>query len=129
MDWNRTTDFYLTIPVLEKEEVLIVSDDPKPDKDAVYFLKTALNPYENLQGSLLPRHIDSSEVSAAQLASAKKLFLTRAGPLGDEACAAVAKFLFNGGGIIYFLDGKSDAKNLQRVGKGDGAGHDADQAR
>ena len=53
--------FYLTIPVMEKEEVLIVSDDPNPDKDAVYFLKTALNPYDKLQGSLLPRHIGSGE--------------------------------------------------------------------
>lgn len=119
---EQDNHFYLTIPVLEKEEVLIVSDDPKPDKDAVYFLKTALNPYENLQGSLLPRHITATEVSAGQLASAKKVFLTKAGRLGDEACAAMAKFLFNGGGIIYFLDGASDAENLQRLEKAMGPG-------
>jgi hypothetical protein len=105
--------FHLSLPVMEKEEVLIVSDDPHPDKDAVYFLKTALNPYDKLQGSLLPRHITSGELTSAQLASAKKLFLTRAGRLSGEACMAVAKFLFNGGGIIYFLDGQSDAQNLQ----------------
>ncbi len=69
--------FRLTIPVLEKEEVLIISDDPHPEKDAVYFLQTALNPYEKLQGSLLPRHIRSGEVTPAQLASARKIFLTR----------------------------------------------------
>ncbi|MDB6109886.1 MAG: rane protein, partial [Pedosphaera sp.] len=107
--------FHLSMPVMEKEEVLIVSDDPKPDQDAVYFLKTALNPYDTLQGSLLPRHIRSGELTAAQLVSAKKLFLTRAGPLSGEACTAVAKFLFNGGGIIYFLDGQSDAQNLQAL--------------
>ncbi|MDB6125954.1 MAG: rane protein [Pedosphaera sp.] len=114
--------FCLAIPVLEKEEVLIISDDPKPDKDAVYFLKMALNPYENQQGSLLPRHITSAEVSASQLASAKKIFLTKAGPLSDAACGAVAKFLFSGGGVIYFLDGKADAENLQKMEKVMGVG-------
>lgn len=112
--------FHLRIPVLEKEEVLIVSDDPNPDKDAVYFLKTALNPYENQQGSLLPRNIRSADVGEVQLASAKKVFLTRAGVLSDEACKALAKFLFNGGGMVYFLDGKEDGENLKRLEKATG---------
>ncbi|HZQ48317.1 MAG TPA: BatA domain-containing protein [Verrucomicrobiae bacterium] len=119
---EQDDQFHLTIPVLEKEEVLIISDDPHPEKDAVYFLQTALNPYDKLQGSLLPRHIVSAEVNPAQLASAKKIFLTRAGRLSDEACAAVAKFLFGGGGVIYFLDGQSDADNLQRLEKVMGPG-------
>jgi hypothetical protein len=121
-DLPQDDQFRITIPVLEKEEVLIVSDDPKPDKDAVYFLKTALNPYEKLQGSLLPRNIKSGEMSAAQLASAKKVFLTRAGSLSDAACVDLAKFIFNGGGVIYFLDGKSDAENLARLEKATGPG-------
>jgi Aerotolerance regulator N-terminal/von Willebrand factor type A domain len=114
--------YYLTIPVMEKEEVLIVSDDPNPDKDAVYFLKTALNPFENLRGSLMPRNIKSGEVSESQLVSAKKVFLTRTGPLSENACKALAKFLFGGGGVVYFLDGKSDAENLQRLEKAIGPG-------
>jgi hypothetical protein len=119
---EQDDQFHLTIPVLEKEEVLIISDDPNPDKDAVYFLKTALNPYEKLQGSLLPRNIKSSDVSAAQLASAKKVFITRAGSFSDAVCADLAKFIFNGGGMIYFLDGKSDAPNLLRLEKTIGPG-------
>ncbi|EEF63264.1 BatA domain-containing protein [Pedosphaera parvula] len=114
--------FFVTIPVLEKEEVLIVSDDPNPEKDAVYFVKTALNPYENLKGSLLPRNIKSGEITESQLVSAKKIFLTRTGALTDNACKALAKFLFNGGGVVYFLDGKSDAENLQRLEKVIGPG-------
>jgi hypothetical protein len=114
--------YYLTIPVMEKEEVLIVSDDPNPDKDAVYFLKTALNPYENLRGSLMPRNIKAGEVNESQLVSAKKVFLTRTGPLSENACKALAKFLFGGGGVVYFLDGKSDAENLQRLEKAIGPG-------
>jgi hypothetical protein len=115
-DGLEQDDMYrLTIPVLEKEEVLIVSDDPKPNQDAVYFLATALNPYEKLEGSLLPRHIGTAEITASQLVSTKKLFITRAGRLNDAACAALAKFLFNGGGMIYFLDGATDAENLLRL--------------
>jgi len=121
-DLPQDDQFHITIPVLEKEEVLIVSDDPNPEKDAVYFLKTALNPYEKLQGSLLPRNIKSGEMTAAQLASAKKVFLTRAGSLSDAACVDLAKFIFNGGGVIYFLDGKSDAGNLARLEKAMGSG-------
>lgn len=114
--------FYLTIPVLEKEEVLIISDDPHPEKDAVYFLQTALNPYDKLQGSLLPRHIRSSEVTSAELASAQKIFITRADSFSPDSSAALAKFMFAGGGVVYFLDGQSDAGNLQKLEKAMGPG-------
>jgi hypothetical protein len=114
--------FYLTIPVLEKEEVLIVSDDANPKKDAVYFLQTALNPYDDLGGSLLPRHIGAAEVNAAQLASAKKVFLTRSGRLSETGCAALAQFLFSGGGMLYFLDGEFDRENLELIEKAIGPG-------
>ncbi len=119
---EQDDQFHLTIPVLEKEEVLIISDDPNPGKDAVYYLKTALNPYDQLQGSLLPRNLKAGDVTSTQLASAKKVFLTRAGSLSDTACADLAKFIFNGGGVIYFLDGKSDADNLVRLEKAMGPG-------
>lgn len=106
---------HLTIPVLEKEEVLIVSDDPKPEKDAVLFLKTALNPYDRLAGSLLPRHVTSRELTPVQLAAARKVFLTRLDALEPPAAQALSKFLFAGGGALWFLDGKFDAANLQTL--------------
>jgi hypothetical protein len=41
--------------------------------------------------------------------------------LGPEACDAAAKFLFRGGGLVYFLDGSADAENLAALEKLTGA--------
>jgi len=109
--------FFLTIPVMEKEGILIVSDVPDPQKDAVLFLKTALNPYDNLAGSLLPEHVPAAGVTSAKLAGVRKIFLTRAGRLNDAATKLVADFTFHGGGVVYFLDGENDAANCAAIEK------------
>jgi len=113
--------FCLTLAVQEKEEVLIVTDGPKDQKSAAYFIKTALNPYENEAGSLLPRIIGTSELTSSRLGGVRKIFFTQINGLNNEACAAIAKFLFQGGGLIYFLDGSADAKNLVAMEKPIGA--------
>ncbi|HYR57594.1 MAG TPA: hypothetical protein VEO95_03145, partial [Chthoniobacteraceae bacterium] len=107
--------FFLSIPVLEKEGILIVADVAEPEKDAVHFLATALNPYENLAGSLLPEHVATSGLTSAKLAAAKKIFFTRAGPIDEAAAKLIADFIFHGGGVVYFLDGKNDAENFARL--------------
>ncbi len=111
-DLPQDDKFCLTIPVLEKEGVLIVSDAPDPGHDAVLYLKTALNPYDNLGGSILPQQIHASELDAGQLAGVRKLFFTRSGKLSDAACKLVSDFVFHGGGLVYFLDGDHDSENL-----------------
>jgi hypothetical protein len=107
--------FCLTLPVLEKEEVLIVSDEPPDKKGVAFFLKTALNPYEDLRGSLFPKVIASPELTASRLAGVKKVFLTSLNRLSDDSCAALAKQVFQGAGVIYFLDGPADLQNLQAL--------------
>jgi hypothetical protein len=109
--------FFLTLSVLEKEEVLIVTDNPDQRKSGAYFLKTALNPFENEAGSLLPRIISSGQLSPSRLAGVQKLFFMQVGRLSPEACDATAKFLFQGGGLVYFLDGSADAENLASLEK------------
>ena len=109
--------FYLTLSVREKEEVLIVTDGPSDQKSGAYFIKTALNPFENEAGSLLPRVISSSELTASRLAGVHKLFFTQLNPLAEEARAAAARFLFEGGGLVYFLDGRADPQNLAALEK------------
>ncbi|MEJ0088990.1 MAG: hypothetical protein WDM80_04450 [Limisphaerales bacterium] len=37
--------------------------------------------------------------------------------MSPEACDAVTKYLFQGGGLIYFLDGGADAENLASLEK------------
>jgi hypothetical protein len=114
--------YYLTIPVLEKEGILIVSDAGNADRDAGLFLKTALNPYENLGGSLLPEQVPAAGLDGAHLAAVRKVFLTRAGKLDDAAARLLADFVFHGGGVTYFLDGDHDAANLAALERAAGAG-------
>jgi len=104
--------FCLSFTVQEKEEVLLVTDGPDSPQGGAWFLKTALNPFENGAGSLLPRLIPSSELSPDRLAGVKKVFFTQLNRLSPVACAATAKFLFQGGGLVYFLDGPADPENL-----------------
>ncbi|MBE0540909.1 MAG: BatA and WFA domain-containing protein [Verrucomicrobia bacterium] len=104
--------FRLTLAVQEKEEVLIVSDGPNDTRSGAFFLRTALNPFENDTGSLLPRLITSGEISPSRLAGVRKVFFTQINRLSVEACEATARFLFQGGGLVYFLDGPADAENL-----------------
>ena len=109
--------FYLTLSVADKEEVLIVSDAADQQSSGAYYLKTALNPFPNGGGSLLPHIISSSELSSMRLAGVQKMFFVRVNRLSAEACAAVGQFLFHGGGLIYFLDGSADADNLAALEK------------
>jgi hypothetical protein len=106
---------------MEKEGILIVSDAADSPRDAVHFLETALNPYENQAGSLLPERVPAAGVNPAKLAGVRKVFFTRAGKLDDAACKLVADFAFHGGGICYFLDGENDAANLAGLEKAIGA--------
>ncbi len=114
--------FFLTLAVQEKEEVLIVTDGPDRRRSGAYFLKTALNPFANEAGSLLPRIISSGELTPARLAGVQKIFFTQVGRLSPEACAAVARTVFSGGGLVYFLDGPADAENLAALEKITGPG-------
>ena len=109
--------FFLTLAVQAKEEVLIVSDGTDGRRSGAYYLKTALNPFENDVGSLLPRIISSGDLSPARLAGVQKMFFTHVNRLSPEASDAVAKFLFQGGGLVYFLDGTADVENLAALGK------------
>jgi hypothetical protein len=104
--------FFLTLAVREKEEVPIVTDEADEPRSGAYYLKTALNPFENEAGSLLPQIISSSDLSPSRLAGVQKMFFTRVNRFSPQASDAVSKFLLQGGGLIYFLDGPVDGENL-----------------
>ena len=107
--------FFITLPVVEKEGILIVTDTADAGKDAVLFLRTALNPYENFAGSLLPEQVTAAGLTAERLASVRKIFFTSAGRLSDAAAKLVADFIFHGGGVVWFCDGEADAENLAAI--------------
>ncbi len=109
--------FFLTLTVQNKEPVQIVTDGSADQRSGAYFIKTALNPFENDAGALLPQIVPSAEISPASLAGVQKVFFTQVNRLSPDACDAVSKFLFQGGGLIYFLDGPADPDNLSSLEK------------
>jgi hypothetical protein len=118
---NADNHAFLTLPVVEKEGVLIIADAPDPNRDAVLYLRTALNPYENLAGSLLPEQSSVNALTPDKLASARKIFFTRAGRMDDAAAKLVTNFVFHGGGAVYFIDGEYDTENLIALERAAGA--------
>lgn len=114
--------FVLTLSVQEKEEIPIISDDGDNRRSGAYFLKMALNPFEDEAGSLLPRLLSSDALSPSSLAGAQKAILTKVSRLSTEGADALGKFVFRGGGLLYFLDGTADAENLAALEQIIGAG-------
>lgn len=114
--------FHLSFQVQEKEPVLIVSDVSEPRASGAEFIKIALNPFEHQAGSLLPQLAGSDQLSPGGLAGTRKLFLTRLKALDEAACKAIAQHLFQGGGVVYFLDGPSDPQNLLKLEEALGSG-------
>jgi len=106
---------FLTIPVLEKEGILVVSDAEGAEKGAAHFLKTALNPYDDRGGSLLPEQTNAAGLTPERTAPVKKIFLTRTGRLSEGSAKLLADFVFHGGGVVWFLDGDSEPANLGAV--------------
>jgi len=91
---------------------LIVTDGPDNEKSGAFFLKMALNPFENGTGSLLPRIIRTADLTASRVAGVTKIFFTQIQVLPEPGATVTANFLLQGGGLIYFLDGNVDAQNL-----------------
>ncbi len=119
-DLPQDDHWYLTANVAERETVLVVSDEAGGEKHAAFFLSKALDPYEGKGGALRVRHLTSSQITGAELSTGKKLFLTSLDVLPEATCKLLARFIHDGGSILYFLDGKSDAENLVALDKAGG---------
>ncbi len=106
--------FHLPLHVTEKEEVLIATDEPASAL-TTRFLEAAINPYAGNAGSLLPRRIEASKLTPADLASTTKLVLTRVHELPQSQIRALADYMKAGGGTLWFLDGSHDASNARAL--------------
>lgn len=108
---------HFVMSVADKEGVLLVTDAATPENDAPHYLRMALNPYEGREGSLKPEQISSAELNSARLASVKKVVIARAGALSEKAAQELAAFLFNGGGVVWFLDSANDPATYENLRK------------
>jgi von Willebrand factor type A domain/Aerotolerance regulator N-terminal len=106
--------FHLPLYVTEKEEVIIATDEAVSAL-TTRFLEAAINPYAGNAGSLLPRRIEASKLTSADLASTTKLVLTRVNALPSAQIRALADYMKAGGGTLWFLDGAFDADNARAL--------------
>lgn len=120
LEWDN--QYQLSYSVQEKEEVILVTDAPVTPRSGSHFLRTALNPYEKQAGSLAPVILPSGELSDAKLAGSKKIVLTGVDALSDASAAALLNSVFQGAGVLYFLDGPRESENVARLSKLAGAG-------
>ena len=119
---NTDNSYHLSVQVQEKEPVLIISDAIEPRTSGAEFIRIALNPFEHQAGSLLPQLAGSGQLSPGGLAGTRKVFLTHVKALDEAACKSMAQHLFQGGGVVYFLDGPADAQNLVKLEEALGSG-------
>ncbi|MEM7394657.1 MAG: VWA domain-containing protein, partial [Verrucomicrobiota bacterium] len=108
--------FFVTLPVMDQEKVFIVSDH-NDEATANYFIETALNPFDEDGGSIDPELHTTAALNKGLLASTRKVFVTGAAQLADDRLALLESYVFQGGNLIYFLDGKHDVENLKGLEK------------
>ncbi len=108
---------HFILTVADRENILLVTDSAPGENDAPHYVSMALNPYENREGTLKPEQTTSAELSAAKLASVKKVIIAKAGALTEAAAQALATFVFNGGGVVWFLDGAGDPSTHENLRK------------
>ena len=107
--------FYFTINIKDKERVLIISDEENSQNNSAYFLMKALNPYGAKEGNYYPEIKSLTSLNPVNLTGIRKLFLTRVGSFSPDQHLYIKQFILNGGSIVYFLDGSSDAENLKAL--------------
>ena len=105
---------YVSTQIRDSEPVLLVTDSRTTKKAASYFISAALNPYESAdKGAITPMPVPSRMLTSARLAEVKKIFISDIGSLSGDTCSRLAQFVFNGGAVVYFLDGPEDPGNLE----------------
>lgn len=103
---------FLTLDVLDQEEVLLVTDSDGSTGEGSYYLSAAINPFDGEGGALLANRVRSAELTSLHLATTSKLILTGLDEIDEKTAALLGEFVFRGGGIIFFLDGPADRWNL-----------------
>ncbi len=121
-DLRQDDSHWFTYKVLDKEEVVLLTDVAGNRLAGAWYLKAALNPFGADGGSLVARGVTTAELSAIHLAATSKVFISGIQPLTEEASGVVAEYIRQGGNVVYFLDGLHDADNLAKLDRAFGGG-------
>ncbi len=115
---------FIATRVLTKEPILLVTDAHRwQSRPPAFFIEAALNPFarNDKRASMAPTMTTSDKLSSARLVEVRKMFLSNIKNLSDDVCGRLAEFVFDGGAIIYFLDGEKDGANLKAMKEAFGA--------
>jgi len=101
--------FYFTVDVGERSEVLVVDGDPSgvPHLAETFYLRTALNP-GGVYGDEGPAVVSARMISAPELPTQtldklRCVLLCNVGPLGGDSLLKLENFLREGGSVWVFL--------------------------
>jgi|GEM_PF-714466 len=109
---------YVIVKIRQREEVTILSERKISDEDGgLEFVSAALNPFEGKEGAFAPQIISLAAMSPVRMSSASKIVVTGSGVWSSEFATRLLAFLEQGGGLVYFLDGKNDRSNLALLEK------------
>jgi len=121
-DLEADNTHYVTLGVLDKEEILVVSDTSSDASTRALFLNAALNPYEGDRGSLLPRQVATFDLTPAELSGPRAVLLSGIEKPSSYLAEMIASYVKSGGGVVYFLDGPADNIGVQYLGESLGEG-------
>ncbi|HUF64184.1 MAG TPA: BatA and WFA domain-containing protein [Verrucomicrobiales bacterium] len=112
---------WVRVDVREREEILVLSDAAEDDS-GVAFVVAALDPWDGASGPFIVRQATTGQVTAHEVGAASRIVLTGTKQLSGDLAQRLAAFLERGGGVLWFLDGESDAVNLMELDRSAGGG-------
>lgn len=118
----------VSVPVVERIPVLLVSGDtnPEPLRGETAFLEVALQPFSAAKASLADlvstTVIREDQLQAAHLAQARVVVLANIRQFTDDQTRALAEFVRDGGGLLFFPGDRSNAAWLNSRLVADGLG-------
>ena len=115
----------VSIPVLDRIPVLLVSGDPSPLplRGETAYLEIALQPFSRsgqarMADLLAPRMVPERDLTPALLAEARVVVLANTGRLAPAATEALREFVHEGGGLLVLPGDRTDVDwmNAQLAG-------------
>ncbi|MEN9361551.1 MAG: hypothetical protein RL095_3086 [Verrucomicrobiota bacterium] len=109
--------FHGILQVSDREEVVLITDEGDSLPSPGFFLKAAIDPFEQERGGFRVSVCDSRNLNSATLARTQRIILSGLAPLGDKQMRILSEALQRGAGILWFLDGENDGANLDAFAK------------
>jgi hypothetical protein len=115
----------LALPVARAVQVLLINGQPATDpiRDEVYFLRNALAPAGPFSSGVSVQTSDPEELEAIALEPFDCIMLCNVKPPGQDAVAALQRYVRAGGGLVFFLgENVGDPADYNRLFHAGGAG-------